>query len=107
MKKINTDTDGILNPSIPDHLSVDATNKYFDPVTAKKIDVFFDGVRQPGNVIEYCISQGWVMRYKTNKFGLPIVKRNPKPTYSPRPQQILKEIETVYGAVEVKWRDNV
>lgn len=52
-----------LDNGFPDRLCVDERSPYFCKVTLmKQPRVFFNGVEQPGNVEEYCVSEGWIRR---------------------------------------------
>jgi hypothetical protein len=44
---------------IPDRLSIEPFSKYYNPRVAFNIDVYFKGEKR-SNVLEYCISEGWV-----------------------------------------------
>lgn len=52
-----------LENGLPDRLCVDERSPYFCKVALmKQPRVFFNGVEQPGNVEEYCVSEGWIRR---------------------------------------------
>lgn len=52
-----------LANGFPDRLSADPESPFFCRVSLqKKPRVMFNGVEQPGNVTEYCVSEGWIKR---------------------------------------------
>lgn len=78
---------------IPDRLSVEKGSPFANEAVGRKLEVFLNGIRQVGCVVEYCISEGWLRRYrktalgklKTDDFHQPIIDR-------------------VEGTVTVEWR---
>lgn len=44
---------------LPDRLCVDRDSDYFDPVF-RRVQVHLNGRLMPGNVAEYCVSEGWL-----------------------------------------------
>lgn len=78
---------------IPDRVCTEKASPFYDAQIGREIDVFLNGIRQVNNVVEYCISEGWLRRYrktalgqvKTDEFHQPIIDR-------------------VEGTVTVEWR---
>lgn len=58
MENVETQSNGF-----PDRLSVDPASPYFNKEALdRQPRIFFNGVEQPGNVTEYCVSGGWIKR---------------------------------------------
>lgn len=71
---------------LPDRLSIDRYSKHFTN-GGNYVGVKFDGEEAP-NVIEFCVSEGWVRRGKEK-----VVTRRE-----------VRDAEREYGKVEVYWR---
>lgn len=77
---------------VPDRLCVDKTSKFFSE-SYRDIGVRFNGVDRPGDVQEYCASEGWLrVRIRDGKGRFRI---NPDGSY------VIARIE---GLVEPYWR---
>lgn len=56
----NNMTDDTSPPTLPDRLSTEADSPFFDEaVLEHEIGIKFNGAEKT-NVVEYCISEGWV-----------------------------------------------
>ena len=76
-----------------DRASVNAGPYYQPAEVTKKMDVFFNGQRQ-ANVVEFCVSEGWIQRYKKDWKGRPVTSGEDY-VLGPR----------LKGKVEVFWKD--
>lgn len=77
---------------IPDRLAVDRKSPYHDSIVlAKGVEIRFNGNRQVNSVVEYCISEGWVIRRRMTAHGKIILERG---------QPVFYKSE---GKVEVEW----
>jgi hypothetical protein len=79
---------------LPDRLSVSANSPHFDKQANLDIEVMFNGVRQVKNVVEFCVSEGWIRRLRKTALGVMVRDANGVPI-----------IETLFGKVEPYWRD--
>lgn len=75
-------------PKPPDRLSASPGSPYFDADVCKRVRVFLDGVERRGDVDEYCVSGGWIMRRVLNGFG----------------RFARLETRMMRGKVEVQWK---
>jgi hypothetical protein len=61
--------------TLPDRLSIDPENAYFnDEVLQKGVGILFNGVEKT-NVEEYCVSEGWIRvqaGQAKDRFGKPM-----------------------------------
>lgn len=55
----------------PNRLSVDPASDYYDAEALRGLNVFIDGKRCPGNVVEYHASEGWARLYLLDGRGNP------------------------------------
>lgn len=78
---------------IPDRVSVEKASPFYDAKIGHEIDIALNGIRQINNVVEYCISEGWLRRYRRTALGQ--LKRD---EYH---QPIVDRVE---GVVTVTWR---
>lgn len=62
-----------LRGDLPDRLSVDDRSPFYGPT--KGIGVRLDGKVRPDDVIEYCVSEGWVRIMRRMANGKPIRER--------------------------------
>lgn len=53
---------GTTQSAPPDRLSSDEESPYFDP-RWRGIRVWLDGTERPGDVVEYCVSEGWIRHH--------------------------------------------
>lgn len=52
-----------LDNGFPDRLSVVPSSPFYCKVSlTRKPRILFNGIEQPGNVQEYCVSEGWIKR---------------------------------------------
>ena len=45
----------------PDRLSVEPGSPYYNPKLLRKVEVYLNGEKRKNDVIEYCVSEGWMI----------------------------------------------
>lgn len=83
----------ILRPTtlVPDRLSVDRESPYYDETATKLVRVWFKGMERK-NVVEYCVSEGWVKLQARDGKMRPIFRKG-------------KHVSIhLQGPVEVQWK---
>jgi hypothetical protein len=77
---------------IPDHVSIEKGNPNFWP-GYKKLGVKIDGEIRRGDVVEFCVSEGWAMVQVKDRFG----------RRSVNPETGTYFLERVEGLIEPYW----
>lgn len=52
-----------MNDEVPDRLCAESVSAFHNSDLLEKVEIWIDGVKQDGRVIEYCISGRWARVY--------------------------------------------
>jgi hypothetical protein len=78
----------------PDRLSINGESKWHDKAALERgIEVYFNGFRQINCVVEYCVSEGWIVRLRKNAHGVQLKDKFHQPI-----------VDYLTGVVKAEWR---